>query len=389
MKRLSEALILAVLFALMIDARLASAQSFLFTFGTSGSGEGEFSGPGDVAVDGSGNIYIADTDNNRIQKFDSDGDFILMWGFGVIDGSNEFQICTNSCQEGTAGTGDGQFQEPFGIAVDSFDNIYVTDTGNNRIQKFDSDGNFILKFGGEGGGNGQFEEPLGVAVDSDDNIYVGDSGNNRIQKFDSNGNFILTFGTGGGGNGQFEAPTGVAISSTDDVYVVDSGNNRIQVFDSNGSFLLKFGSEGTDRGQFQEPVGIALDTVDNVYVADAGNNRILKFNSIGGFLVMWGFGVKNGSDNFQTCMNKCEEGISGNGEGQFNLPLGIDSTGKIHVGDSGNDRIQVFRIDVEFNGVFGTFGCSMAPVGVTPSVPLYLLIPVIVAIRRLWSWYIS
>jgi hypothetical protein len=88
-------------------------------------------------------------------------------------------------------------------------------------------------------------------------------------------------------------------------------------------------------------------------------------------------------------MNKCEEGIPGNGEGQFNLPLGIDSTGKIHVGDSGNDRIQVFRIDVEFNGVFGTFGCSMASVGVTPSVPLYLLIPVIVAIRRLWRWYIS
>ena len=92
-------------------------------------------------------------------------------------------------------TGDSQFINPVGLVVDSSDNIYVADWGNNRIQKFDSNGNFITKWGTPGTGDGQFNRPAGLAIDSSGNILVVDEGNNRIQKFDSNGNFITKWGS--------------------------------------------------------------------------------------------------------------------------------------------------------------------------------------------------
>jgi tripartite motif-containing protein 71 len=105
-----------------------------------------------------------------VQKFTSNATFITSWG----------------------SLGDGQFIRPGGVTLDSSDNVYVSDFGeNNRIQKFDSNGNFLGKWGSTGSGDGQFINPgLGIVTDSSDNIYVADWGNNRIQKFDSNGNFI-------------------------------------------------------------------------------------------------------------------------------------------------------------------------------------------------------
>jgi DNA-binding beta-propeller fold protein YncE len=385
-KRFIVALITPLLLTLMINIRVVSAQTFLFTFGTEGSGNGQFEEPLGVTVDSGDNIYISDTGNNRIQKFDSDGNFILTFG--------------------SFGNGDGEFDSPSGVAVDSGDNIYVSDTGNNRIQKFNSNGEFILMWGFgvvdgsnefqictsncqegiAGSDDGQFLDPFGIAADSSDNIYVSDTGNNRIQKFNSDGDFILTFGSFGNGDGEFDSPSGVAVDSGDNIYVSDTGNNRIQKFDSDTDFILKFGSEGTNFGQFEEPLGVTVDNGNNVYVSDTGNNRIQKFDSIGRFQVMWGFGVKNGSDKFQTCRNSCEEGIAGNGEGQFNFPVGVNGTGNIYVADSENNRVQVFRINVQLGDVPG-FSCSMASLGSTPSVPLYLLFPVFILIRKLWRRY--
>jgi len=127
--------------------------------GPSSSDDGKFHFPEDVAVDGDGNIYVSDSANHRIQKFESGGNFILMFGWGVDSGANEFEICANSCQAGVEPPiepGDGQFNNPSGIAVDSFDNIFVADLGNNRIQKFTSSGGFDSEFGGIGSGDGQF-----------------------------------------------------------------------------------------------------------------------------------------------------------------------------------------------------------------------------------------
>jgi LysM repeat protein len=124
----------------------------------------------------------------------------------------------------------GQFKYPYGLAVDEGGNVYVADGGNHRIQKFNPDGNFVIKWGSEGSGDGQFRDPVGVSVDNQGNVYVADRENDRIQKFDSNGNFLAKWGGGGSGDGEFHEPRGVAVDEGGNVYVADTFNHRIQKF---------------------------------------------------------------------------------------------------------------------------------------------------------------
>ena len=140
---------------------------------------------------------------------------------GIISAFNE---------TGLNGTGNGQFIHPLGIAVDlQGNNVYVVDSGNNRIQKFDSNGKYITQWGFEGSDNQQFNGPHGISVDSDGNVYVTDYNNDRIQKFDSNGKYITQWGTKGSELGQFSSAFDIAISSSK-IYVTDTGNNIVQVF---------------------------------------------------------------------------------------------------------------------------------------------------------------
>ena len=174
----------------LIDSAGAPANgfyAFIKKWGIQGSGDGQFVYPHGIAIDSSGNVYVADSGNSRIQKFTSDGTFIREWGSG-----------------GT-GTGDGEFYEPTEIAIDSSGNVYVSDFAINRIQKFTSDGTFIRKWGTQGSGDGQFgyPGPMGIAVDSSGNVYVADFANSRIQKFTSSGTFITKWGTTETGPGQF------------------------------------------------------------------------------------------------------------------------------------------------------------------------------------------
>jgi DNA-binding beta-propeller fold protein YncE len=272
------------------------------------------------------------------------GDFLFKWGnqypvnpTGVaVDGTgNVFVVDSDRIQVfdsggnfvgawGSYGTGIGQFEYPQGVAVDNDGNVYVVDTSNYRIQVFDGSGNFVRTWGSEGSRSGQFESPSGVAVDSGGNIYVVDGGNSRIQVFDSDGNFLRTLGSYGTGKGQFIYPYGVAVDSGGNVYVSDSGNGRIQVFDSSGNFVRTWGSFGTGSGQFYYPEGVAVDSGGNVYVADFYNYRIQVFDSSGNFLRTWG--------------------SYGTGNGQFYYPGGVavGSGGNVYVADTGNSRIQVF-----------------------------------------------
>jgi len=271
--------------------------------GTSGSGDGQFINPSSIAVDSSGNIYVADSSNRRVQIFNSVGVFQSMFGWGVKTGAAAFEICTSSCQGGSFGSGDGQFRSPDGIAVDIPGNIYVTDMNNHRVQKFNSAVAFQLKFGANGGdgsfgsGDGQFNSPEGIAVDSSGNIYVADTGNKRVQIFDSAGVFQLMFGWGvdtgaeafetctsscqggepGTGDGQFDDPVGITVDDSGNIYVADTNNDRVQIFDSAGAFQSKFGSSGTGDGQFNVPRHITLDSTSNIYVVDGDNHRIQKF----------------------------------------------------------------------------------------------------------------
>ena len=294
----------AIIVALVLTGTAVASVSFVLKWGSSGSGDGQFSGPVGVAVGASGNVYVADTANFRIQKFDSNGNFISKWG--------------------VFGGGDGEFYYPYAVATDASGNVYVADAFNYRIQKFDSDGNFITKWGNLGSGDGEFNFPASVTVDASFNVYVSDLVNYRIQKFDSNGTFLGQWGNQGSGDGQFNQPLGVATDAVGNVYVSDSVNQLIQKFDSNGNFLAKWGSGGVGDGQFSTPDGVAVDASGYVYVADQNGNRVQKFDSNGNFITAWG--------------------SKGAGDGEFDKPycVAVDAFFNVYVGELQNDRIQKF-----------------------------------------------
>ena len=295
----------------------ASAQyAFVAKWGGAGSGDGQFHAPYGIAADSSGNVYVTDHGN----------------GLGNNDRVEKFD--SNGAfltKWGGLGAGDTDFHDPWGIATDSAGNVFVADVGNHYIKKFSSAGVFALKFGGAGSGNGQFSLASGVAVDSAGNVYVTDHDGSlpldRVQKFKpSLGSYVYDgqWGVNGSGAGQFKEPSDVAADSSGNVYVSDRNNHRIQKFDSEGFFLAQWGGMGSGDGQFVLPEGIATDSAGNVYVADRGNNRVQKFSSDGAFITKFG--------------------TSGSGDGQFLQPndVSVDGAGNVYVADTGNDRIQKF-----------------------------------------------
>jgi tripartite motif-containing protein 71 len=331
---------------------LYSVEKYLFVvgWGTLGISDGQFDKPHEISVDPSGNVYVADTGNNRIQKFSSNGTFIAKWGSKCSSSAVSSDIENIPCKNPS----DGEFASPNGISVDPSGNVYVADTGNNRIQKFSSNGTFIAKWGttcdlrlnvgctNSGAqasslldeGDGQFNSPSSIAVNpSTGNVYVADTGNNRIQEFTSSGIFIAKWGFEGQPDGYFTEPSSVAVDPTSgNVYVADTGNNRIQEFTSSGIFIKRWGSSGSADGEFIGPTGVAVSTSSgNVYVADYGNNRIQVFKRDGTFITVWG--------------------SSGFGAYQFNGPKSIavdPSSGEVYVTDIFNNRIQSFDLAPTF-----------------------------------------
>jgi tripartite motif-containing protein 71 len=254
----------------------------LKTWGKLGTLDGEFRGPEGIAINPSTReVYVADTDNNRIQKFQL-ATTCPKGTTPIVSG-----VCFISTW-GSFGKGSGQFEAPRGVSVDSSGNVYVADTYNDRIQKFKSTGEFIKTWGSFGSDNGKFRWPYDVDVDSSDNLYVADIKNNRIQKFSNTGAFITTWGSDGKGNGQFSNPAGVAVDNSGNVFVTDVGNHRIQKFTDIGKFIRAWGTLGSGNGNFNHPVGIAIDTSGNVYIADFSNHRIQKFSNTGTFIRTWG-----------------------------------------------------------------------------------------------------
>ena len=242
----------------------AGQPQFLLKWGYHGTDDGRFYNAFGIAIDASGNIYVVDNGNKRIQKFTSDGVFITKWG--------------------SEGSGSGQFNSPHSIAIDTSGNIYVVDNDNYRIQKFTSNGVFITKWGSQGIGDGQFKNPFGIAIDASGNVYVADQNNHRVQKFTSNGVFITKWGSEGSGDGQFKNPRGITTDTSGNVYMVDNDNYRIQKFTSNGIFITKWGSEGSGIGQFYESHDIAVDASGNIYVTEVySRHRIQKFAPPDGF----------------------------------------------------------------------------------------------------------
>jgi NHL repeat/6-bladed beta-propeller len=299
--------------------------AFIAKWGSKGSGPGQFNRPHDITFDSSGNVYVSDRDNNRIQKFTPNGTFIKTWG--------------------TKGSKDGQFSIPYSIAIDNSDKIYVADRENSRIQEFNTNGTFLAKYGSDGVGNGQFHRPEDVRIESrTGDIYVTDTYNNRVEKFDKNFTFITKWGSKGTADGQFKLPHAIGFDSKGNVYVDELERPGVQIFDSNGKYLGKWGTIGTSDGEFSLPQEhLWIDSKNHLYLVDgAPNPRVQIFDPNGRFLGKVGTPCLMSTG--EGCKDPDGPGPLSLGDGQFSKPehVAINSEGKMFVVDRGNHRIQVF-----------------------------------------------
>jgi len=247
--------------------------NFLRTFGTFGASdyttqtlapEGMFNEPWGLAVGPDGSVFVADTWNNRIQKFSAQGEFITMWGqFGVAESRYHFW-------------------GPRGVAVDDQGRVFITDTGNKRVVIFDSDGNDLGEFGGAGLGVGQFDEPVGIEVDNTGRLFIADTWNRRIQIMLPDADTLnfpnhITWDIEGWYSDTLDNKPFLTIDGDYRVFVADPMLGRVLVFNQHGDFLFAWGGFGSGPDEIGIVGGLAVDPDGNVWVSDARNNRLMRF----------------------------------------------------------------------------------------------------------------
>lgn len=225
---------------------------------------GTFNEPWGIGIGPDGSVYVADTWNERIQKFTADGVFIKEWGANVPDDVLGFY-------------------GPRDVAVDANGRVYVTDTGNKRVLVYDTDGNYITQFGSAGIEAGQLDEPVGIAVDANGNIYVADTWNERVQVFvaDELGKeyFAVREWPVKGWRSQLALNKPyLAVGPDGHVYVTDPDGFRILAFDSVGNPIMTWPMQGFDQDVQGQPLGIAVDAQGRVWVSDLTYHRVLRFN---------------------------------------------------------------------------------------------------------------
>ncbi|MFL6324092.1 MAG: 6-bladed beta-propeller [Nitrososphaeraceae archaeon] len=228
---------------------------FITKWGSQGSGDGQFTRVEDMAIDSSGNVYVAELGNSRISKFTADGKFITKWG-----SENSNAAATTTAASSSSSSIEGSLDKPWGVAVDSSGNILVTDKGRNMAFKFTSDGKYLQTLVSTGPADGQLQHPHGIAIDSSGNFYIADQVHANIQKFSPDGKFLLKFGSEGRGEGPFfHRPHGVAVDSSGNIFVADSGNHRVEKFSPDGTLIKSW-------GHFKDPHDIRIDASGNVYL---------------------------------------------------------------------------------------------------------------------------
>ncbi|HUP02673.1 MAG TPA: BACON domain-containing carbohydrate-binding protein [Bryobacteraceae bacterium] len=313
--------------------------------------------PSSVAVDAAGNLYIADTMNQRVRKVNAAGIISTIAGSGT---------------QGYAGDGgpaaNAQLNNPYGVAVDGSGNLYIADTFNLRVRKVDASGN-ISTYAGNGtygfSGDGaaaagaSVYEPYGLAVDASGNLFIADSGNSRVRKVSATG--IITTVAGGSAAGfagdggpasaaELLLPYGVGADAYGDLYIADSGSSRIRAVNAGGTIQTLAGGGLGDGGPgvfgaFNAPGGVARDSAGNTYIADTNDNRVRKVSAAGTITTVAGTGAP---------------GYSGDGgpaaAAQLSTPIGValDAGGNLYIADSGNYRVR----KVDSSGNITTFAGS-------------------------------
>jgi len=274
------------------------------SWGRKGGEPGELNSPERMALGPDGLIYVADTNNHRIQVFDSEGSLVKSWGqYGNLD---------------------GEMKKPHAVAVGSDGIVYVSDNGNRRILKFDKNGNQIAKLGDKKTVSSNI---TGIAVDAKGNIYTVDTDKHRIVVYDQKGEVIKTIGKKGIGKGaMMEDPADIAIDHAGNIYVVDASNKRIQKFDANGNVSAVIGFEA----KLDDPTGIGLAKNGNIYLADKGLKQIFVYDSTGRLIARWG------------------DKKSENENERFAEPTDvvIDNTGNVYIIDVNlKNKISKFRVE--------------------------------------------
>jgi len=237
---------------------------------------------------------------------------------------------------GKQGSSVGMFNGPWGVAVNSRDEIAVTDFSNHRVQVFSSDGKYLSSFGRQGKENGEFDFPRGIAFHKNRNIFIVDNDNSRVQIFSGEGKYISSFGGKGSLDSQLSNPCGLSVDSGGNIIVADAGNKLIKIFSPEGQFLMKIGGQGS----FTYPVHCVQ--CDKYLIVSDCNEHCMK--------------VYDRNGNFQYKFGK-----QGGGDGEFNYPrcLSVNKSGHLMICDKDNHRIQVFEVNGKFVSKFGTKGSGL------------------------------
>ena len=361
--------------------RFDAGGNLLNSWGGSGSDVGKFrfgQGGGNSAAAGGGlavsgnTVYVADTGNDRVQRFSLDGGNgaqivapgqlanprgIAVRGSRLIvaDDQHHRLVVYDTGGHllkvvGSSGSGPGQLNFPYGVAADLAGRVFVADDLNHRVVRFSSGPNYPYKarWGSYGTAAGQLAYPRGLAVDGQGNVYVANTGNDRIDVFDRGGALLRSFGASGRSPGQFDEPLGVGADANGYRAVTDAVNGRVQFLNPDGSLTASWGSPAPGPTILPKPVAVAFDSGGNAYVLDGRRSRIVVFSRATGLPAR-------------------SIGSPGSGPGQLQSPsaLAIDAGGTISVADSGNDRIVQFTSAGSYLGSLTTDG-EPRGVAVTP-----------------------